>query len=144
MSCSSASVGFCPRDRITVPNSLVVIVPSPSLSNKEKASLNSAICSSVNWSACLEEKKIALVGRQCDRKHQTGFNFETEWCVQTGVNYDQLCFYKGNQQSIFFLSLYAKDHVISTQIFCNLPHIKLKVFVFALKANLCLFTRKKF
>lgn len=36
---------------MTVPNSLVVIVPSPSLSNREKASLNSAICSSVSWSA---------------------------------------------------------------------------------------------
>ena len=41
MSCSSASVGFWPSDLITVPNSFVVIVPSPSLSNKEKASLNS-------------------------------------------------------------------------------------------------------
>jgi len=51
MSCSSASVGFCPRDLMTVPNSLVVMVPSPSLSNSEKASLNSAICSSVSWSA---------------------------------------------------------------------------------------------
>ena len=38
---SSASVGFWPRERITVPNSLVVIVPSPSLSKREKASLNS-------------------------------------------------------------------------------------------------------
>ena len=27
MSCSSASVGFCPRDRITVPSSFVVMVP---------------------------------------------------------------------------------------------------------------------
>merc|ERR1712210_229646 len=53
MSCSSASVGFCPRDLITVPNSLVVMVPSPSLSKREKASLNSAICSSVSWSAIL-------------------------------------------------------------------------------------------
>lgn len=42
ISCSSASVGFCPRERITVPSSLVVIVPSPSLSNSENASLNSA------------------------------------------------------------------------------------------------------
>lgn len=42
MSCSSASVGFWPSDLMTVPSSLVVIVPSPSLSNKEKASLNSA------------------------------------------------------------------------------------------------------
>ena len=32
---------------MTVPSSLVVMVPSPSLSNREKASLNSAICSSV-------------------------------------------------------------------------------------------------
>lgn len=51
ISCNSASVGFCPNDRMTVPNSFVVIVPSPSLSNSEKASLNSAICSSVSWSA---------------------------------------------------------------------------------------------
>ena len=42
MSWSSASVGFCPRDLITVPSSFVVIVPSPSLSKSEKASLNSA------------------------------------------------------------------------------------------------------
>ena len=34
-------MGFCPRDLMTVPSSLVVMVPSPSLSNKEKASLNS-------------------------------------------------------------------------------------------------------
>jgi len=34
-------VGFWPSDLITVPNSLVVMVPSPSLSNKENASLNS-------------------------------------------------------------------------------------------------------
>jgi hypothetical protein len=32
---------------MTVPSSLVVMVPSPSLSNNEKASLNSEICSSV-------------------------------------------------------------------------------------------------
>ncbi|ETW07635.1 hypothetical protein H310_02105 [Aphanomyces invadans] len=48
MSWSSASVGFWPKERMTVPNSLVVMVPSPSLSNKENASLNSAICSSVS------------------------------------------------------------------------------------------------
>jgi hypothetical protein len=34
-------VGFCPSDLMTVPNSFVVIVPSPSLSNKLNASLNS-------------------------------------------------------------------------------------------------------
>ncbi|CAN7993363.1 unnamed protein product [Ixodes pacificus] len=42
MSCSSASVGFWPSERMTVPSSLVVMVPSPSLSNSENASLNSA------------------------------------------------------------------------------------------------------
>merc|ERR1719278_29035 len=52
MSCSSASVGFCPSDLITVPSSLVVIVPSPSLSNKENASLNSAICSKLLGGDC--------------------------------------------------------------------------------------------
>ena len=41
ISCNSASVGFWPRDRMTVPSSLVVTVPSPSLSNSENASLNS-------------------------------------------------------------------------------------------------------
>lgn len=41
MSWSSASVGFCPSERMTVPSSLVVMVPSPSLSNSENASLNS-------------------------------------------------------------------------------------------------------
>ncbi|CAM9730350.1 unnamed protein product [Ectocarpus sp. 13 AM-2016] len=51
MSASSASVGFCPSERMTVPSSLVVMVPSPSLSKRLKASLNSAICSSVSWSA---------------------------------------------------------------------------------------------
>ena len=41
----------CRMRILTVPNSFVVMVPSPSLSNREKASLNSAICSSVSWSA---------------------------------------------------------------------------------------------
>ena len=41
---------------MTVPSSLVVIVPSPSLSNSENASLNSAICSSVSWSAITLQK----------------------------------------------------------------------------------------
>ena len=54
MSRNSASVGFCPRVLITVPNSFVVTVPSPSLSRSGKASLNSAIRSSVGWSAMLQ------------------------------------------------------------------------------------------
>jgi len=65
MSWSSASVGFWPSDRMTVPNSLVVIVPSPSLSNNEKASLNSAICSSVNWSAWKLEIDIGYLYQFC-------------------------------------------------------------------------------
>jgi hypothetical protein len=44
MSSSSAWVGFWPRERITVPSSLVVMVPLPSLSKREKASLNSVGC----------------------------------------------------------------------------------------------------
>jgi len=43
ISCSSASVGVCPKENMTVPYSFVVMVLSPSLSNKEKASLNSAM-----------------------------------------------------------------------------------------------------
>jgi len=38
LACSSASVGFCPSDRMTVPSSLVVMVPSPSLSKRANAS----------------------------------------------------------------------------------------------------------
>lgn len=41
MSCNSGSVGLQPSDLITVPNSALDIVPSPSLSNRLKASLNS-------------------------------------------------------------------------------------------------------
>ena len=41
MSWSSASEGFWPSERMTVASSLCVMVPSPSLSNIEKASLNS-------------------------------------------------------------------------------------------------------
>ena len=41
ISMSSASVGFCPRDLITMPSSLVEIDPFPSLSNSWNASLNS-------------------------------------------------------------------------------------------------------
>ena len=48
MSCSSASVGFWPRVRITVLSSLVVMVPSPSLSNLVKASCKRARSSSVS------------------------------------------------------------------------------------------------
>ena len=45
ISYNSISVGFYPKDLITVPSSSVVITPSPSLSNKENASLNSDIYS---------------------------------------------------------------------------------------------------
>ena len=55
MSWSSIAVGFWPKDRITVPNSIVVMVPLPSLSYKEKVSFNSAICSWVSWSAMAQE-----------------------------------------------------------------------------------------
>lgn len=50
---SSDSVGLCPSDRMTIPSSSSVILPSRSLSNRLKASLNSAICSSVKpYSSC--------------------------------------------------------------------------------------------
>jgi hypothetical protein len=38
ISTNSISEGFCPKDFITIPNSVVVIVPSPSLSNNANAS----------------------------------------------------------------------------------------------------------
>ena len=65
MSWSSASVGFCPSERMTVPSSLVVMVPSPSLSNSENASLNSAICSSVSWSACATTQPDDVTHHKC-------------------------------------------------------------------------------
>jgi len=39
MSMSSASVGFCPRDRITVPSSFVVMVPVESQSEGRNETL---------------------------------------------------------------------------------------------------------
>lgn len=47
LTCSSDWVGFCPKERITVPSSLQVMQPSPSLSKRENASRNSSSCSSV-------------------------------------------------------------------------------------------------
>nr|GMD19707.1 calmodulin-like protein 9 [Ipomoea batatas] len=43
ISCRSASLGFSPNDLIIVPSSFLVMQPSPSLSNRLKAALNSAI-----------------------------------------------------------------------------------------------------
>ncbi|KAI6112262.1 hypothetical protein EDD16DRAFT_1603935 [Pisolithus croceorrhizus] len=45
---------------MTVPSSFVVIVPSPSLSKREKASLNSEICSSESWSAIFIDRARLL------------------------------------------------------------------------------------
>ena len=77
MSASSASVGFWPSERITVPSSFVVIVPSPSLSNREKASLNSAICSSVSWSACARSGVRTKAGSRaragCESRAEAAF-----------------------------------------------------------------------
>ena len=41
ISCSSLSVGFCPRALIVAPSSSLDMVPLPSLSNKRNASLYS-------------------------------------------------------------------------------------------------------
>ena len=53
ISCSSEVVGFSPRDVMTVLNSSHVIDPSPSLSKNEKASLHSAIWSSVKFAVMI-------------------------------------------------------------------------------------------
>jgi hypothetical protein len=50
ISWSSASLGFIPNLRRTVPSSTAVMFPSPSVSNNWKASLYSAISSGVSWS----------------------------------------------------------------------------------------------
>lgn len=60
ISWSSASVGFCPNDLMTVPSYLVVMEPSPFLSKSAKASLNSAICYSFNWSAMFFFEKLNI------------------------------------------------------------------------------------
>lgn len=56
-------VGF-----LTVPSSLVVMVPSPSLSKRENASLNSAICSSVSWSAWVGRRWDGSGGKKMERE----------------------------------------------------------------------------
>jgi len=56
---------------MTVPSSLVVMVPSPSLSNREKASLNSAICSSVKDLAA-SSLDIVKGGRKREREKKKG------------------------------------------------------------------------
>merc|ERR1719434_499964 len=76
MSWSSASVGFWPRERITVPSSLVVMVPSPSLSKRLKASLNSAICSSVSCSAMVVV--VVVVRRELDEQREKIKDFQKE------------------------------------------------------------------
>ena len=57
-----------PNARITVPRSLVVIVPSPLLSKRENASLYSAICSSESCSAW-SKRDNKTVHYQTDRTH---------------------------------------------------------------------------
>ena len=52
---------------MTVPSSLVVMVPSPSLSNREKASLNSAICSEARRGADKERGHGKFL---CTKKHE--------------------------------------------------------------------------
>lgn len=78
MSCSSASVGFWPRDLITVPNSLVVMVPSPSLSKREKASLNSGVREGTNQRSRTTGKAL------CERKPRAAYRKEPEQDCQSG------------------------------------------------------------
>ena len=67
-----------------VPSSLVVMVPSPSLSNREKASLNSAICSSVNWSAIV---KTSGSWRSTAQELVVGYGgiFRNAWCFYIAI-----------------------------------------------------------
>ena len=53
MSCSSASVGFCPSERITVPSSCVVIVPSPSWRNWTSNTSGDYL----NWLTLIKKRK---------------------------------------------------------------------------------------
>ena len=63
---------------MTVPSSLVVMVPSPSLSKREKASLNSAICSSVKESAILEYNKLNYDYKECVEQQVWQFQIYTQ------------------------------------------------------------------
>ena len=53
LTCSSASVGFCPICRRTGPSSLALMTPSWSVSNRKKASWKAPICSSVRHSVAI-------------------------------------------------------------------------------------------
>lgn len=85
MSCSSASVGFWPSDLMTVPSSLVVIVPSPSLSNKEKASLNSAGSGGKS-----EEVRLLLL---CG--YRNGLRWDTAVGPRRSIDSCERCDYRG-------------------------------------------------
>ncbi len=66
MSCSSASVGFCPSERITTPSSLVVIVPY--------TQNNTLFETSYNVLAAIWRKKDGR-GRLLDTKPTPAFQF---------------------------------------------------------------------
>ncbi len=135
ISCSSASVGFWPSDRMTVPNSLVVIVPSPSLSKREKDSLNSAICSSVSWSAW----KIKVELSKYHYYLQQGLLhkiFVTNFYYLSGPKFNALC---GNY---WYLLLYIKNAKQLEE--ANFCHEQKNLFVFHNIPNIFLYSRRQY
>ena len=89
MSCSSASVGFWPSDRMTIPSSLDEIWPSPFLSNNENASLNSVNRSYVSTSW---------------RTSQRQERYRRDWywgvLISVKITFDELTFH------LFFFNVY--------------------------------------
>ena len=77
-------VGF-----LTVPSSLVVMVPSPSLSKRENASLNSAICSSVSWSAWVGRRWDGSGGKKWREKKGEGGAFKLTLLWGFGIDFVQ-------------------------------------------------------
>ena len=104
-------MGFCPRERITVPNSLVVMVPSPSLSNSENASLNSAICSSVSWSALKTPEFFFHQTHNYDQKiEKKKLNKKSDWILR--------------YFSVQLLSRNFRWEIFHTSLYLSLFHIE--------------------
>ncbi len=107
MSCNSCSVGFCPSDRMTVPNSFVVIVPSPSLSKREKASRNSVtkeMASQDAWKLLERQKHFRPYQRHQTRMIPcTGKFFPVCFCFPTA----SICVKKQNWRYFCWLDCVA-------------------------------------
>lgn len=78
-------MGRCPNDRMTTPNSAMLILPSSSLSKSMKASLNSVRVGRVYvyvlmwFTQYLKKKRILAVYHQCWIKTCICFQLDSQW-----------------------------------------------------------------